>query len=121
MDQRTRQEVIFNVVKAYTDELLARENIRAAEAAAETAQSDLQRAQARQEEGQAVTSDLLSEQVQLAKAQEDLLQAQNAADLAHAALNVAMGLPEDAATSIQTGLTEPKLEAAYSPTDSNEL
>ena len=94
--QRTRQEVIFNVVKAYTDELLARENARVAEAAVKSAQSDLHRAQARQEEGQAVPSDLLSAQVQLAQAQEDLLQAKNAVDLAHAALNVAMGLPEDA-------------------------
>ena len=109
--QRTRQEVIFNVVKAYTDELLARENARVAEAAVKTAQSDLQRAQARQEEGQAVPSDLLSAQVQLAQAQEDLLQAKNAVDLAHAALNVAMGLPEDAATTIESGLKESSFEA----------
>jgi outer membrane protein TolC len=109
--QRTRQEVIFNVVKAYTDELLARENVRVAEAAVKTAQSDLQRAQARQEEGQAVPSDLLSAQVQLAQAQEDLLQANNAVDLAHAALNVAMGLPEDAATAIESGLKESSFEA----------
>jgi outer membrane protein TolC len=109
--QRTRQEVIFNVVKAYTDELLARENARVAEAAVKTAQSDLHRATARQEEGQAVPSDLLSAQVQLAQAQEDLLQANNAVDLAHAALNVAMGLPEDAATTIESGLKESIFEA----------
>ncbi len=109
--QRTRQEVIFNVVKAYTDELLARENARVAESAVKTAQSDLQRAQARQEEGQAVPSDLLSAQVQLAQAQEDLLQANNAVDLAHAALNVAMGLAEDAATTIESGLKESIFEA----------
>ena len=109
--QRTRQEVIFNVVKAYTDELLARENARVAEAAVKTAQSDLQRAQARQEEGQAVPSDLLSAQVQRAQAQEDLLQANNAVDLAHAALNVAMGLPEDAAITIESGLKESSFEA----------
>src|SRR5208282_1007012 len=109
--QRTRQEVIFNVVKSYTDELLARENVRVAEAAVKTAQSDLQRAQARQEEGQAVPSDLLSAQVQLAQAQEDLLQANNAVDLAHAALNVAMGLPEDAVTTIESGLKESSFEA----------
>ena len=101
--QRTRQEVIFNVVKAYTGELLARESVRVAEAAVKTAQSDLHRAAARQEEGQAVPSDLLSAQVQLAQAQEDLLQAQNAVDLAHAALNVAMGLPEDAVTTVELG------------------
>jgi outer membrane protein TolC len=109
--QRTRQEVIFNVVKAYTDELLARENARVAEAAVKSAQSDLHRTKARQEEGQAVTSDLLSAQVQLAQAQEELLQANNAIDLAHAALNVAMGLPEDAATTIELGFKETSFEA----------
>jgi outer membrane protein TolC len=109
--QRTRQEVIFNVVKSYTDELLARESVRVAEAAVKSAQSDLERAEARQEEGQAVPSDLMSARVQLAQAQEDLLQAQNAADLAHAALNVAMGLPEDATTSIEAGLRESNFDA----------
>jgi len=109
--QRTRQEVIFNVVKAYTDELLAREKVRLAEAGVKSAQSDLHLAQSRQEEGQGVPSDLLSAQVQLAEAQEGLLQAQNAADLAHAALNVAMGLSEDAATTIESGLKQPNFEA----------
>ena len=108
--QRTRQEVIFNVVKAYTDELLARENALVAEAGAKSAQSDLHRAEARQDEGQAVPSDFLSAQVQLAQAQEDLLQANNAVELAHAALNVAMGLSEDAATTIESGLKESNFE-----------
>lgn len=108
--QRTRQEVIFNVVKAYTDELLARENALVAEAGVKSAQSDLHRAEARQEEGQAVPSDLLSAQVQLAQSQEDLLQANNAAELAHAALNVAMGLSEDAGTTIEPGLKESNFE-----------
>jgi outer membrane protein TolC len=103
--------LIFNVVKAYSDELLARETVRVMEAAEKTAQSDLHRTQSRQDEGQAVPSDLLSAQVQLAQAQEDLLQAQNAADLAHAALNVAMGLPEDAATIIESGLKETSFDA----------
>ncbi len=76
--RRTRQEVIFNVVKAYTNELLSRENMRVAEAAVQTAQSDLQRAQARQDQGLGVPSDLLSARVQLAQAQQDLLQAKSA-------------------------------------------
>ena len=108
--QRSRQEVIFGVVKAYTDELLARENVRVAQAAVKAAQSDFRRAQARQEQGQAVPSDLLSAQAQLAQTQEDLLQAQNAVDLAHAVLNVAMGLPDDAATAIQPGLNQPTFD-----------
>jgi outer membrane protein len=109
--KRTRQEVIFNVVKAYTSELLARENVRVGEAAVKAAQSDQERAQAQQEQGQAVPSDLLSAQVQLAQAEEDLLQSQNAADLAHAALNTAMGLSDDADTVIETGLKESSFEA----------
>lgn len=109
--QRTRQEVIFNVVKAYTDELLACENVRVAEAAVQAAQSDLARAQARQDRGLAVPSDLLSGRVQLAQAQQDLLQAKSSVDLAHAALNVAMGLPEDATTEIEPGLKEANFEA----------
>ncbi len=56
-------------------------------------------------------SDLLSAQVQLAQAKEDLLQAQNAVELAHAALNVAMGLSEDAASTIESGLKESNFEA----------
>ena len=108
--RRTRQEVIFGVVKAYTHELLAKENLRVAEAAAKAAQSDLERAQARQEQGQAVPSDLLSARVHLAQTQEDLLQAKNALDLAQAALNVAMGLPEDAASTIESGLKQARLE-----------
>jgi outer membrane protein TolC len=109
--QRTRQEVVFKVVKAYTDELLAWENVRVAEAAVKTAQSDLHRIEDRQDEGLAVPSDLLSARVQLAQAQEDLLQARNAVDLAHAALNVAIGLPEDAATAIEPGLRETTFDA----------
>ena len=109
--QRTRQEIIFNVVKAYTDELLAQENVRVAESAVKAAQADLQRAQARQEEGQAVPSDLLSAQVYEAQTEEDLLQAKNAVNLAQAALNVAMGLPEDATTAIEPGLKESIYEA----------
>jgi outer membrane protein TolC len=113
--QRTRQEVIFNVVKAYSDELLAKETVRVAEAAVKTAESDLHGAEARQEEGQAVPSDLLSAQVQLAQAQENLLQAQNDVDLARAALNVAMGLPEDAETTIEPGLKESSFVAGALP------
>jgi outer membrane protein TolC len=113
--QRTRQEVIFNVVKAYSDELLAKETVRVAEAAVKTAESDLHRAEARQEEGQAVPSDLLSAQVRLAQAQEDLLQAQNAVDLTRAALNVAMGLPEDADIAIEPGLKESSFAAGTLP------
>ncbi len=109
--QRTRQEVVYDVVKAYLNELLARENVRVAEAGVAMTKADLARAQARQDQGLAVPSDLLSAKVQLAQAQQDLLQAQNAAALAHAGLNVAMGLPEDSAQPVEGTLVETALDA----------
>jgi outer membrane protein TolC len=103
---RTRQEVVLQVIKAFLNDLLAQENARVAKAAVEMTKGDLERAKARQESGLAVASDLLSAQVQLAQAEEDLLRAQNAAELAQAALNVAMGLPEDAPTSLRGSLSQ---------------
>ncbi len=108
---RTEQEVIFQVVRAYTTGLLARENVRVAQSAVETAQSNLKDAQARQEQGMAVPSDLLSAQVKLASAREDLLGARNAVALAHAALNVAMGVPQTAATTTEGRLAEIEFNA----------
>ncbi len=109
--ERTRQEVIFNVIQAYLNGLLARENVRVAEASVAATKADLARAQARQDQGLAVPSDLLSAQVQLAQAQEDLLRAQNGVAVADAALNVAMGLPEDSPLTLQGQLGEKMFDA----------
>jgi outer membrane protein len=73
--ERTRQEVVFQVVRAYLNELLAQENVRVAKSAVEMTKSDLARVNARQESGLAVPSDPLSAQVQLAEAEEELLRA----------------------------------------------
>ena len=104
--ERTRQEVIFQVVNAYLNDLLAQENVRVAKSTVEMTKSDLARVNTRQENGLAVPSDILSAQVHLAQAEEDLLRGQNAVELAHAGLNVAMGLPEDSQTSIRGSLSE---------------
>ncbi len=106
MSHRTRQEVIFGVIHAYLNGLLAREHIQVAKASVKMTQADLARAQARQQQGLAVPSDMLSAQTQLAQAKENLIVADNAAEMAQASLNVAMGLPEDASTQ-----TEGKLAA----------
>lgn len=109
--RRTEQEVIFQVVQAYTNALLARENVRVAQSAVGTAQSDLKDAQARQDQGMAVPSDLLSAEVQLATVREDLLSARNAVALAQAALNAAMGLPHATLTTTEGRLAEIQLDA----------
>jgi outer membrane protein TolC len=109
--ERTRQEVVFQVVSAYLNELLAQANVRVAKSAVDMTKSDLERVKARQQSGLAVPSDLLSAQVQIAQAEEDLLRAQNAVELTQAGLNVAMGLPEDAPTSISGSLSEARFAA----------
>lgn len=107
---RTQQEVIFNVIGSYTNELLARESVRVAQTSVKSAQEDLDRAQARQEQGQALLSDVLLAKVQLAQAKEDLIRARNSEAIGQASLNVAMGIPEDAPTDIQGSLTESTFE-----------
>jgi outer membrane protein len=109
--QRTRQEVIFQVIEAYTRFLLAQESVRVAEASVAMTKSDLHRAQARLQQGIAVSSDVLSAQAQVAQAEEDLLSAQNSEAVAHAALNVAMGLAEDAPSRIAGRLSETQFSA----------
>jgi outer membrane protein len=108
---RTGQQVIFQVVHAYTGELLAREAVRVAQAALDAADSDLKNAQARSEQGMAVPSDLLSAKVQVANAEQNLLSARNAVALTGASLNAAMGLPEDAHNTIAGRLTETQFDA----------
>ncbi len=104
--QRTEQAVVFDVVGAYLNELLAQEQVRVTKAAVSMTQADLDRARAREQQGLAVASDVLSAQAQLAQAKEDLIRAQNSVAIAQASLNVAMGVPEGAPT-----LTEGKLAA----------
>jgi len=109
--QRTSQEIIFNVIQSYTNQLLARESVRVAEAAVKSTGDDVARAQSRQEQGQALLSDVLLAKVQLAQANEDLIRAHNSEAIAQAALNVAMGVPEDSSTQAEGALAEAAFEA----------
>ncbi len=104
--QRAGQEVIFGVARAFFDELLGRENVRVAEAAVTMTSADLAQAQARERQGLTVPSDVLSAQVQLAAAQEGLISARNGLAIAQAALNVAIGLPENAPTEAEGRFSE---------------
>ena len=104
--ERTSQEIIFSVIQAYTSELLAHENVRVAEASVKSTGEDLARAQARQEQGQALLSDVLLAQVQLAQAREDLIRARYSEAIGQATLNVAMGAPEDAVHQVEGALAE---------------
>jgi len=108
--QRTSQEIIFTIVQSYTNELLANESVRVAEAAAKSTSEDLSRAQSRQEQGQALLSDVLLAKVQLAQAQEELIRARNSEALAKANLNVTMGIAEDSSHALNGQLAEVSFE-----------
>jgi outer membrane protein len=107
---RTAQDVVYNVVNAYLNGLLAQEQVRVTRAAVAMAQADLDRARAREQQGLVVASDVLSAQAQLAQAKENLIRAQNGVAISQAALNVAMGISENAPTQ-----TEGKLAAVKIP------
>ena len=104
--ERTSQEVIFSVIRAYLNDLLAAEGVRVAEASVASSEADLSRAQTRQAQGQALSSDVLSATVQLAQAKEELISTRNGVAIAQAGLNVAMGVPEDAPNQTHRPLSE---------------
>jgi outer membrane protein len=89
---RAGQIVIFRVIQAYYGLLFAGRQLEVAEHATGTAQSVLEESRARFEAGSSVESDYLSAQVNLASREQELVRARNALALAHAQLNLAMGI-----------------------------
>jgi outer membrane protein len=107
--ERADQETIFGVVQAYLGLLLAQKQQDVAEQSVKTAQSILDRSQARYESGVVVQSDLLSAQVRLARRQEELIRARNNVAFAAAQLDTAMGVPADTRFQPSQALAETTL------------
>ncbi len=91
--EKTKSDLIFRVVKAYLDALLAQEFVKVAEAAVQSVEADLSRAENMVQSGMAVESDLLGVKVHKASQMEELVKARNNLKLAYSALNFEMGLP----------------------------
>ena len=91
---RTRQETVFNVVKAYYGLLLANEYNKVAQQSLETSAANVKLAEARFKAGAVLQSDLLRAKVQLAEVKEMATRAGNSVKLAAANLNFAMGVPQ---------------------------
>jgi outer membrane protein TolC len=106
--ERTEQEIVFRVVDAYYEALLATKQMELAEQALKTTQSILDRSQSRFDSGLVVESDLLTAKVRRAARRQELIRARNNLDLARAELNTALGVPMD--TSFQPA--EALMEAA---------
>ena len=92
---RTEQEVVFRVINAYYEFLLARKQLEVAEQSLKTAQAITGHSQARFDSGLVVESDLLTAKVRLASRQQELIGSKNELELAQAQLNTAMGMPVD--------------------------
>ncbi len=92
---RTRQEVVFQVARAYFGLQLAQERQRAVDASLRAAEANLALAQSRFRAGLAVESDVLAAEVRLARLREDASSAGAQLTVAQAALNDAVGLPLD--------------------------
>jgi outer membrane protein len=104
--ERTDQEIVFRVVDAYYDVLLAARQLEVATQAVKTAQAIVERSQARFDSGLVVESDLLSAKVRMAARQSELVRARDNVDLAWAQLNTAMGVPVDSSFQPLEALAE---------------
>lgn len=109
--EKTRQELIFRLVRAYTMHLLARAGQQVAEDAVKTAEAVKNRAESMFQSGMIVEADELAAEVFLARIQEMLLQAKNHVALSKANLNFEMGQPVDTPLEISASLQELKFDS----------
>jgi len=93
--KQARQTIISRTSKAYVDLLLARENLEVAKQAVKTARVHSEMIQSRFRGGFVVKSDLLRAEVRSAEMEQAYLSAQSRAAVAQAALNAAMGNPNN--------------------------
>ena len=103
---RTDQEIVFRVVISYYDVLLAAKQLEVVDQSVKTAQSIMDRSQARFDSGLTVESDLLTAKVRMAARLQEVIRARNTLEVAQAQLNTAMGMPIDSSFQLTGGLAE---------------
>jgi outer membrane protein TolC len=103
---RTDQEIVFRVVSAYYEVLLAGKQLEVVRQSVKTAQAITERSQARFDSGLVVESDLLTAKVRLAGRQQELIQARNHFEMARVELNTAMGVPVESSFELTDVLAE---------------
>src|ERR1700752_166133 len=108
---RTNREIVFRVVSAYYDVLLAAKELDVAEQSVRTAQAILDWSQTRFDSGLTVESDLLTGKVRMGARQQEVIRAKNTLEVARAQLNTAMGIPIDSSFQISKALAERSLPA----------
>ncbi len=114
---QVQQQIRFEVVRAYYALLLANAKKEVAIESVKMAEADVKRSRDRVETGIAVTSDLLSAEVQLAEFRQQQIEAEGEIITAIATLNTALGLPVNASQNITGAL----LEKTFPLADQEEL
>jgi len=89
--QRTRQEVIHQVVEAYTGAVVADRHLMVAEESLKTAQAHVALVETMRDAGLVVESDVLQARLRESEVEEMVIRAGTAIAIAHAAVNMAMG------------------------------
>lgn len=100
--RRTELDVITQAVGAYYDAQLEAEQMRALDQAMKSAESDLDRAEARKAAGMATDLDVLSIRVHISEVKEQQIRHAANLDVARAALNDALGFPLDTQHMLST-------------------
>jgi outer membrane protein len=90
-EEAIRNELIYQVTRGYYGVLQAQAFVKVQEETAGSLEENLRVANERFKAGSVVQTDVLNLEVKLAQAREDLIRAQNGAELAIAALNTAIG------------------------------
>lgn len=93
--ERIKQEVIFKVIKAYYQVILAKEDLQVALESEETAQAHAKLSEDLFRNGQTVKLDLLSAKARLMEIKEIVTQARNGLVIAQAALNKEIGIDQN--------------------------
>ena len=116
--ERTRAEeiaVMQRVANAYLGAKLGEQALAAAKESVRSASADLERAESFRREGMSTDADVLSIKVYLATVRQQAIERRMHLEVAHAALNVAMGEPEEQTFRLVTPLIEVVYEAPALP------
>ncbi len=90
-EEAIRNELIYQITRGYYGVLQAQAFVKVQDETVQSLEENLRVANERVKAGSAVQTDVLNLEVKLAQAREDLIRAQNAQQLAVAALNTAIG------------------------------
>jgi len=102
--ERVKQEVVYSVIQAYAEVVLAGEDVNLAQETKEVAEAHVALAEDLYRAGKAVKSDVLSAKVRRSEVDEMLIQAENGLSTARAALNSAIGIDQSDEITVEKDL-----------------